>query len=1754
MADDRAQGARGSWRGKPAEPQRRERPAPAQKSAYRWKDRGSRPDTAGGRPRSRLVRLFAGLFSFAFCLGLVVWLIWFFGRSRPADVVLLGADYATNFAVPHNALGYRGLKAIEDLCRREKPTAFFSPPELKLIRIPNGQTGLESADDWDALVAELSKRSHSPTVIILLALHGGSDSEGAYLMPNQMKTPKDRLDMRRVIESMKRLPADQTKILVVEGAQIDADWRLGMLHNDFARGLKELEQEIHDVPNLWVFSGCDVDQRCWPSEGLGRTVFQHFIIEALESKNAAGADDRLSLAELYRYVREKVERWAWSARGAVQEPVLLPADGAPDNKRGAGTASSKAARPNPATIFLAGVKTTASPEAQALLDRDALTHAWLRFHQLDAWVPHPSAYSPRRWRAYTAALVRYEQLLLAGAPDSAQRVLELMNELDNAIDKDRVLKGMDASARVNLVMGGLSGGTKDPRDPREFLKIAEADDQQSAQKIWDSLRDSQTAGDDGRSAARPLATRLGKYLLARAQAAPAKDLRKAAERILLTGLADEPLPAEAHFLRMLHANLPVLETRLPVFSALVGKALDVRRLAERAAAGVPQDLDRFPYSYCEQVAAWTRPTIEAADLKRRMGEDQLFAADDQTWDLARKDLESAAQGYTKALGDADAVQWALALRQRAFANLPDYSRWLVHRHPAGPVDDLDHRVEELWGKAHELSDLLKRPGETSTPAAMNQTARDLETGLGALAKQFSLELTTRAEDRLREDWEVYSAAAAVTFGDDAQSPLRARIWQRLDDIRNHDQERAKDSTPSVDLGERPTAERVSEAARRRAAMHGALALAALGKSWFEDTGFKDFGHGDYPTTLERLRALPARATETDAWWKDAALQGGRIGERFQAIAGKLVELADLERGISAFAAFESRLAEADSLARLVDRGDDPPAAKDVEPSSRYRQARVHDFLLWMAERAWRDHWYQENPTAPAYYRAIVGRLFDDAGGLFPALKEDDQKQRESLLALGRLAIDGPDRVVVTSELEASAAYTVVDETGVKLVPVPPGGVPVVRPQVKEPLVLAKGATAGYRAAPRSSQSPTEFRLTSPTVEVAERREPVAFAALLKNRAQRLTRLDVDGFFRGQVFKFSTPVDLDVVPDVIAIGPAPPDLRRASVAVRASDEIIRQFGRGTGSIAIVVDCSGSMLKGQPESKWSRAKSALYTVLDRVPADTKLSIWTFSQLPPDIPVDEATGRVAAASTGEQRQRAASLLDDPEPTIGPQRPMAPWDPAQIEELKKRLDALHPFCETPLVEAMWTAAASDLINARGLKNLVVLTDGVDSRFSKRRELNRDGTLDIPSFLTEKFRNLGIRVTVVFYRATGLDEIDAKKEEQEVMEAKANFEKALEGLEPRGRFVEATDRQLIESLTAGLDQKLVCHVLKADGTPAGSDPLLVTRPKGDLPVWWAAGLEPGFYTLRVQAGRAYKKAVNLMRDDRLMVELADDGSGGIAFRRAIYGDDDDLRSKAKERVQDWRLAFSLAQQTRDKPPGLVLMAAIESSSTSQPTLEQVRPAWADFRLTVQGLNDPSSTIALRWRERLTYPAPIWQLDVPSWPADPADSGKLAQPVLTAWWLGPGPLVHDNDFSLDPSAGPFDVTVADNRLVRVESCRLETHYVEVTPGQLPEPRECLVIRLAYPKDSQYFIDPASLAATVTTGYEHRFYSQAQKYAGLFWPVNPSQLEKLRGCKLRLVSVNRLRREANDRKHTIQITLDRPADGVKLPDPPEAIRK
>jgi hypothetical protein len=230
----------------------------------------------------------------------------------------------------------------------------------------------------------------------------------------------------------------------------------------------------------------------------------------------------------------------------------------------------------------------------------------------------------------------------------------------------------------------------------------------------------------------------------------------------------------------------------------------------------------------------------------------------------------------------------------------------------------------------------------------------------------------------------------------------------------------------------------------------------------------------------------------------------------------------------------------------------------------------------------------------------------------------------------------------------------------------------------------------------------------------------------------------------------------------------------------------------------------------------------------------------------------------------------------------------------------------------------------------------------------------------------------------------------------------------------------------------------------------------------------------------------------------------------------------------------------------------LEAKSSSSP-LRQVQPGLVGFQLGAEGITDPSAVFALRWRGRSGYPAPVWQLDVPQWPPDPADAGQPAKPVLTTWWWNSDHPLPGVEFERDETGASQPVRDNDNQVVTVEDLRLENHLVEVQPGEPPQSRSCLVIRLRYPKDSPYLVDPEPIKKVDIAGYEHRFYSQAGKYAGLFWPVNPDQLQKLK--KFKLVSLNRVRGEAGKRKNIAEmIKLSRPRGDVKLPLPPQAILK
>ena len=244
----------------------------------------------------------------------------------------------------------------------------------------------------------------------------------------------------------------------------------------------------------------------------------------------------------------------------------------------------------------------------------------------------------------------------------------------------------------------------------------------------------------------------------------------------------------------------------------------------------------------------------------------------------------------------------------------------------------------------------------------------------------------------------------------------------------------------------------------------------------------------------------------------------------------------------------------------------------------------------------------------------------------------------------RLKIEGPARLILTSEPVKDVAYRIAAEGNEEKIP---PGLPVIKPIVDANLGL-EGESSGFRLAPwRTGGETVRFTVFSPMIRGAEKDPKLTRPRVIPSK------ITVAGVFRGQHFSSVTDVELHPLPDQTAIGPPPPE-NTARVAVRADPEIIRNFGEGTGSIAIVLDCSGSMrsLTANGVSKFDEAKKALTVVLALVPPGTTVSLWTFSQIPKDDP---------GPFEGDP------ILLEPERTIKRLLEPARWNPGQIRNLNR-------------------------------------------------------------------------------------------------------------------------------------------------------------------------------------------------------------------------------------------------------------------------------------------------------------------------------------------------------------------------------------------------------------------------------------------------------------------------------------------------------
>jgi hypothetical protein len=1628
----------------------------------------------GAWTRSKKLRLLLATGAGLALLGIAAYLIYLLQPLNPASLVLIGAPAEENLAISDNVAGWQSLTSLAGWINQEKDN------QRKLPRLLGGEPReLRAIDGWDQELNQaggfLGRKEKA--AILYLALHGGADSQGAYLLVDAPgEGQKNRLRLKQVLDRVGRLPSDMHKVVILDATQVPANWSLGMLHNDFGRELEKLDPEITAIPNLIVISASDVDQRSWISEEWQQSIFGQFLLQGLQGAADDDNSHRVSAWKLYQYVRTNVERWALANRNVKQTPVLLPKS---DGQR-------RAQEIELAAVFKKPESDNEKAPGLNFKVPAELNEAWKKSDRLRAQVPSPAVYTPQLWREYNDTLLQCEHVLRAGDPrGKAGTLFRRLGELERDIDQARALNLPSAANALPMAAAlGLPDPWSDEELDERFTRVWIAANEADRQMIWaETLKWATAQGGSGER----LRVRFAGFLVNRALTEP-RAIDKDKTISLMQTFVGNPRPAEAHFLLMYaHLTRSVLprgadEQEPPL--KLVQEALKVRRLAEATALATGSDRGSHPYS--ERIYPWIKAKVEAGDRERRRGEDLLFAPSDW-WDKAADHLKKAREQYEAAGRDAATVRKAFGLHDQLLAELPYYSRWLAGLHVANEQEEAELRkwlqhVDKLWADSHQLIANLEKPDPKSIADAIR--SEEIEGAFLQVKNDFNERSRGLGDAVLQDNWHKHEDVLTVPLID---APLRKKL---LEDARRISASLHRKGAQNLGGGGAGSAKEVAQ-------QQGRMAVAFLGeRSISAFLGRDGFG------LVQGLIGRPG-----GEWSRSITQAGDQLAQCWQQAPTKITEWVATSHTQENAGKADADLALADLLTRQVD-GAVARRLAPLDPPGEQRRFQVHDLFAEQSWRTYRDHWAAEKKSE-LYYLAAGRKYLEDAKAqtvragdgskVLPSSRLAKLAPLEKILAKpAPLAIAGVEQVHWTSEPSKKFAFAL--EPPADTLP----GFPLVwrtitgKEEDNKPFLLAQGKETDRAVLADLGADQPQAKVEFPVVVTNrwlanDEKTPPPIPT------REPAQLTLNGVFRGHVLARTAQIDLHRVPPTTAITtPRPPN---GGIALQADQPTIDLFGENNGVLVLVLDYSGSMTepadpkKPKGPTRLDEARAALEEVLNKLPNGPVVSVWIFGT-------------------------AQGIEQGWKPKV--------WEHGDVKKVMAVVNARKPHGDagSPIAEAMGAARRDfDVVaeqfpdKAAGFKTMVVLTDGDDNRF----------TGDIGKYLAKQFQDgvaQAAQVNMVFFQADPKEKARALKQFAVIRE-----------LPLAGNFYEATERQrLTEELLKAIKQKLRVRLEQA-GTPLSKDAGLEVVLLGKPPTWFS-DLKPNIYTARTHT---FRQDIDIGPGDYLLVTLRRAGNK-ISFERALMTKL--YFPKDQKEHDNW--VFALMQNSRTPNRAAEMMASLESLANrpgDKGTLQQVRPAFVWFEVKAPGASQP---LWLRWTNLEKYTAPSWKFDIGRWPSLPGD--VIARPVVDAWWISDRSvppiartLKRDTGKTLEQDFDNRKVEIEDEEII-IESVQIEKRSVSISPRDKKDDVSCLVVRLRH-KTGKPVV--AQLSGISTQGIEHRLYSEADRYTGIFWPVREEQTQDL---ALQLISLESFKKIAS---HGQLKNLGEPvlADTIPVPQVP-----
>ncbi|QDV13776.1 hypothetical protein CA51_36670 [Rosistilla oblonga] len=1108
----------------------------------------SRSGRRGWQWSSRWNLLIGGVFAATALTAVLTWATTSIGRAPQVCVMLASTDYHANLDLPPNAMGDRAIGRL---------SAWVTGGDVGLrrdIQLARPPLELSNRSAFD----RISTDRDAAISLIYLSAHGIHTPQGPALLAADAQSSDDAYPVKDLLDQIAKFPASQKKVLLLDCVHFQSHESLGILLNDFARQMRDLDSVIQAIPNLVVVMSSDIHQQSWINPAAGITNWGDALVDALNGlAKDLDRDGWIDLLEVHRCAADRATAWSAKVCQQPQHPVLLPLGKEGENRtRNLGLFPDK----TPAIDIPAFVSPT---------NNDRIDKWWSRYDEMVKQQLHPAAKSPATWRRFERTLLRYEHFERAGCSSAAGMLNEHLGDLAKTLQKPTRFDSIACRAGVlSPEMIGFEVTSERQQNADQLAAVLSGMSLDDATDHWLSIASSQSSAADVAFLRRTVIQRLSEQTVAAFRAEVSVDRKRLQSASALVAAVTDPLqpiPQLGRVLQFLARDLPS-EPLGSSDATRIARFLELSTRSDRVAN------DGLWWS--PELVSWVEAEIASSDQQRRFAGDLLFG-EQEARQRAQRSLDAAEKGYARVDQIGRVVNTAQSIVHRGGQQLARLCELIASIDSDNSRDLRD--VASLYQTVDQIDAILKK----EVPANSTQRTATLSK-LQSLTQQYHDRFDTLGKRINAWQTNVLSQpaqsmppmlAALDVVGSDAAT--RRSAWESLCRL-----SAGADATMHT-----PVAEDLSIAVasiQSAAARRGHLALCGWSAPMFDS-----LVAGEFETWAEVDHRLQVFATDSK-WWDALAIAGYQIGIR-ETEALRLITTPIKRQTADEQEQLQRRLALLDRMAAIAPFD----SRQFVTVQQKYLFA---NFLAWQTNRFVADGYWSLRAEGPAYFARVAELLAGDIASLSPRVTVPSSPLVHN--PQSAVSIHLPSELIWTTQRQDQ--FT----AGVRTMKRGAEGFVTIWVEA-EGCLQATQPTAGSRVCrpliqPTKSTGSGKSTATDNLIVHLER---------VPGSKEPRAKIQVHGYFRGRQLTETLAATIASTPDVHVVqNPKPLGGR---IAIRSATHADHA---SAGAIALVLDCSGSMgaARGEafgPNTKYAHAVTAVETLLDDLPSGIKLSVWTF-----------------------------------------------------------------------------------------------------------------------------------------------------------------------------------------------------------------------------------------------------------------------------------------------------------------------------------------------------------------------------------------------------------------------------------------------------------------------------------------------------------------------------------------------------------------